>query len=321
MNGQLRAQLPRLGVWSVLAPPGWRLRGSLGADVAISGMRAAPQLAGDLQANDLALRSVVDGIEFGNGRLRARLDGTRLHINEFTLQGAGDKGTGGTLTAQGEAGWIDGRPQVQLTAKLERLRASIRTDRQLTVSGEVQASLKGEQTELNGKLVVDQARIILPDEGTPQLGDDVVVRTTSGAAAGQKAPAQTSGATTDKDSRPVKLAVQLDLGRDFRIQGKGIDTRVRGTLALTGEPLRAPGWWAPSTRPAGNTAPMASAWMSSKACCASPGPSTTRRSTYWPFAPTSRSVGVQITGTACCRGCAFTPSPSCRMPKSCHGWW
>jgi translocation and assembly module TamB len=112
LAGQLRAQLPRIGVWSVLAPPGWRLRGSLGADVAISGTRAAPQLAGDLQANDLALRSVVDGIEFGNGRLRAKLDGTRMRINEFTLQGAGDKGTGGVLTAQGEAGWVEGKPQV-----------------------------------------------------------------------------------------------------------------------------------------------------------------------------------------------------------------
>ncbi|WP_228778595.1 translocation/assembly module TamB domain-containing protein [Polaromonas sp. Pch-P] len=240
LAGQLRAQLPRIGVWSVLAPPGWRLRGSLGADVAISGTRAAPQLAGDLQANDLALRSVVDGIEFGNGRLRAKLDGTRMRINEFTLQGAGDKGTGGVLTAQGDAGWVEGKPQVDLTAKLERLRASIRTDRQLTVSGDVQASLKGKQTELTGKLLVDQARIILPDEGTPQLGDDVVVRTTSGAAAGQKAPAQTSGEVTDKDARPVKLNVQLDLGRDFRIQGKGIDTRVRGTLALSGETLRDP---------------------------------------------------------------------------------
>lgn len=240
LAGQLRAQLPRIGVWSVLAPPGWRLRGSLGADVAISGTRAAPQLAGDLQADDLALRSVVDGIEFGNGRLRAKLDGTRMRINEFTLQGAGDKGTGGVLTAQGEAGWVEGKPQVQLTARLERLRASIRTDRQLTVSGEVQAGLKGQQTELTGKLVIDQARIILPDEGTPQLGDDVVVRTTRGAAAGQKAPAQTSDEIADRDARPVKLAVELDLGRDFRIQGKGIDTRVRGTLALSGETLREP---------------------------------------------------------------------------------
>jgi hypothetical protein len=30
---------------------------------------------------------VVDGFEFGGGKLRARLDGTRLRINEFTLYG------------------------------------------------------------------------------------------------------------------------------------------------------------------------------------------------------------------------------------------
>jgi translocation and assembly module TamB len=193
-----------------------------------------------LQANDLALRSVVDGIEFGNGRLRARLDGTRMRIDEFSLQGAGEKGTGGSLSAQGEAGWIDGKPQVQLDAKLQRLRASIRTDRQLTVSGDVQAILKGDQTELTGKLLIDQARILLPEEGTPQLGDDVVVRTASGAAAGQKAPEKTSAQTAEKPARPLKLAVEIDLGRDFQIQGKGIDTRVRGTLALSGDPLTGP---------------------------------------------------------------------------------
>jgi translocation and assembly module TamB len=241
LNGQLRAQLPRIGVWSLLAPPGWRLRGSLAADLAIGGNRAAPLLTGDLQANDLALRSVVDGIEFANGRLRARLDGSRMRISEFTLQGAGDKGTGGVLTAQGEAGWVDGKPRVQLDARLERLRASLRTDRQLTVSGQLQASLQGEQAALAGNLVVDQARIVLPEEGTPQLGDDVVVRTSRGAAAGQMAPAETSApSATAKPTLPVKLAVQLDLGRDFRIQGKGLDARVRGTLALYGDSLAGP---------------------------------------------------------------------------------
>ncbi|MCX7256366.1 MAG: translocation/assembly module TamB domain-containing protein, partial [Polaromonas sp.] len=233
LNGKLRAQLPRIGVWSLLAPPGWRLRGSLGADVAVSGTRAAPSLAGSLQADDMALRSVVDGIEFGHGRLRASLDGTRIRISEFTLQGAGDKGAGGTLSAQGEAGWIDGKAQVQLDAKLQRLRASLRTDRQITVSGDVQASLKDGQSELSGKLLIDQARILLPDEGTPRLGDDVIVRSASGAATGEKAPAQTSGAPPDKAAKPVKLAVQIDLGRDFQIQGRGMDTLVRGTLALS----------------------------------------------------------------------------------------
>ncbi len=241
LEGRLRAQLPRIGVWSVLAPPGWRLRGSLATDLRITGTKAAPQLAGELVANDLALRSVVDGIEFGNGRLRARLDGTRMLIDEFFLQGAGEKNAGGTLTARGEAGWIASQPQVRLDARLERLRASLRTDRQLTVSGDLQASLIGKQATLGGKLVVDQARIILPDEGTPQLGDDVVVRTARGAAAGQQAPAQTSTpAAAEAKPVAIKLAMQLDLGPDFRVQGKGIDTRLRGTLALAGESLRNP---------------------------------------------------------------------------------
>lgn len=241
LRGQLRAQLPRIGVWSVLAPPGWRLRGTLGANVAISGTRALPQLAGDLTANDLALRSVVDGIEFGNGRLRARLDGTRMRINEFTLQGAGTNNTGGTLTAQGEAAWLDGKAQVQLDARLDRLRASIRTDRQVTLSGDLQAKLEGRQAQFTGNLKVDQARILLPDEGTPQLGEDVVVRSAGGAAVGRKAPAEANAsAPSASESGKLKIAVQIDLGQDFRVQGKGIDTRVRGSLALTGDSITEP---------------------------------------------------------------------------------
>jgi len=243
LNGQLRAQLPRIGVWSVLAPPGWRLRGSLAANVAVSGNRGAPQLSGTLQADDLALRSVVDGIEFGNGRLRATLDGTRMRISEFILQGAGDKGAGGVLRAQGEAGWVEGKPQVLLNAKLERLRASLRTDRQITLSGDIQAKLEGKAAAFTGALRVDQASILLPDESTPQLGDDVIVRGSGsgGAAAGKKAPAETSSGTSadDKNGRSLKLAVQVDLGDNFRIQGKGLDTRVRGTLALNAESIDA----------------------------------------------------------------------------------
>ena len=241
LTGQLKAQLPRIGVWSVLAPPGWRLRGALAADVAISGTRAAPQLSGGLSANDLALRSVVDGIEFGNGRLRATLEGTRMRIAEFTLQGAGPSGSGGTLTAQGEAGWIDGKPLVRLDARLEKLRASIRTDRQVMLSGDLRARLEGKLTEFSGALKIDEARILLPEEGTPQLGSDVIVRGSAGAASGQKGPAEANAPTVVKqDASAVKLAINIDLGQDFRIQGKGIDTRVRGSLALTGDSFANP---------------------------------------------------------------------------------
>jgi translocation and assembly module TamB len=249
IEGQLRAQLPRIGVWSLLAPPGWRLRGAVATDLRIAGTRTAPQLTGSLQADNLAMRSLADGIEFGNGSLRARLDGTRMRIDEFSLQGAGEKGSGGQLTAQGEAGWVNGGPEVRLNARLDRLRPSLRNDRQATVSGDVQASLIGTQAELSGKLRVDQARIVLPDEATPQLGDDVVVRTSRGAASGQKAPSQTSDAPSAvaasvqaerRTERTVKLAMVVDLGPDFQLEGKGISTRLRGTLALSGESLTNP---------------------------------------------------------------------------------
>ena len=257
LTGQLRAQLPRIGVWSVLAPPGWRLRGSLGVNIAINGSRLSPQLTGELLADDLALRSVVDGIELGRGRLRATLDGTRMHISEFSLQGAGDKNTGGTLTAQGDAAWLNGQPTVQLDAKLDRLRASLRSDRQVTLSGNLQARLDGNLTQINGALKVDQARIALPEETVPQLGDDVVVYSSKAqskgmatVAVGKNAPAQTSAPTSisasaaatavkspqsPQKNRPIKVAIQFDLGQNFRVQGKGIDTLMRGSLAINAD--------------------------------------------------------------------------------------
>ena len=243
LKGQAQAQFPRLGLWSVLAPPGWRLRGALAANVTVGGTRATPQLAGTLQASDMALRSVVDGIEFGNGRLAAQFDGTRLRITEFSLQGVGEKGAGGTLTARGEAGWIGGKPSVRLEGRLDRLRASLRTDRQATVSGDFQASLSGAQSSLTGTLRVDSARIMLPEENTPQLGNDVVVRSARGSAAGQQAPANAStaaGRSALDENRAVKLALKIDLGPDFRVAGKGLETRLTGVLNLAGESLASP---------------------------------------------------------------------------------
>ncbi len=240
LEGDLKAQLPRVGIWSQLAPPGWRLRGSLLANVTVAGTRSAPQLGGTLQADDLALRSIVDGIELTNGRLRATLDGTRMRIEEFSLEGGGPKGTGGKLTATGQAGWVDGKPQVQLQATLAKLHASIRSDRELTVSGTIDGRVDAQAAMVRGQLTVDQARIILPAEDTPALGDDVVVRTANTVAAGKDAPAKTADVPAPESTRTIDLNVKIDLGRDFRITGKGIDTRARGTLEIAGTSLGSP---------------------------------------------------------------------------------
>jgi translocation and assembly module TamB len=238
LTGELQARLPRISAWSLLAPPGWRLRGSLAADLAVSGTRTDPQLAGTLAADDLALRSVVDGIELQGGQLRARLQGRRLVISEFVLQGVGEGRTGGTLRATGEGSWAEGGLQVSMTAQLDRLRASIRADRELTVSGRLATRHDASGTNLTGELKVDRALIELPEESTPKLGDDVVVRGAAGVPSARQAQAPQPAARPG--ARPLAAAIELDLGDDFRVRGMGIDTRLRGTVRLSGESLARP---------------------------------------------------------------------------------
>ena len=238
ISGQFKAALPRISAWSTLAPPGWRMKGSLAADVRVGGTRSSPQLTGTLGADDLAMRSVVEGIELSGGRLRGRLDGQRLIVDEFTLRGGSPKKSGGSLRASGEAAIQNGQVRATMSANIDRLHASMRADRLIVVSGQLQASMAGSEASVNGRLQVDQASITLPDETAPTLGSDVVVRGTgkagtanpSSPSATQKPPAEAGKAS----SKPTLNAnVQIDLGNDFRVSGMGIDTRLAGELQVT----------------------------------------------------------------------------------------
>ena len=59
LGGSLKIQLPPVGAWSLLAPPGWRLRGTLNADATLQGTRESPLWRGRFTAQDLAVRSVA----------------------------------------------------------------------------------------------------------------------------------------------------------------------------------------------------------------------------------------------------------------------
>ncbi|WP_051237439.1 translocation/assembly module TamB domain-containing protein [Ottowia thiooxydans] len=238
LSGEVRAALPRIGAWSQLAPPGWRVRGSLAANVRIAGTRGTPLLSGTLGADDLALRSVVDGIEFSGGRLRARLDGQRLILDEFSLRGGGTDQAGGSLRANGEAKLQNGQVQANMNATLDRLHASLRADRKVIVSGQLQASVAGRESTVNGKLRVDQARISLPEETAPTLGKDVIVRGPNGRGIGGWTATPVAAKSPNQGASPANTAtlkgeVQIDLGEDFRVSGLGLNTRLAGQLAIT----------------------------------------------------------------------------------------
>jgi translocation and assembly module TamB len=232
LRGTAQVRLPQVGVWSLLAPPGWRMQGTLSADATLAGTRGSPAWNGTLQADELALRSSVDGIAFTQGQLRATLEGERIRVDRLSLQGPGGAATGGTLEASGLAEWrrVPGsllrQPFIELQAQAQRLRVSSRPDRRLTLSGKLGATLNGAELLLRGQLKADSALFILPDENTPSLGADVVVRSTRDL----PAPAS-SGQRVQPD-----VSVTLDLGSQFEVRGQGLQTRLEGQLSVRATP-------------------------------------------------------------------------------------
>jgi translocation and assembly module TamB len=269
LAGNIKATLPNLGVWSMLAPPGWRVAGTLDADAALSGNRAAPRWNGTLGADKLALRAPVEGLDLRDGRLRATLTGERVEITEFTLKGgagstvriggqSGNRSTaasqaasdGGSLSARGDMAWgaagASGTGiRMALQADLRALRVLVRTDRQLTLSGNLQARLDAGQFSVRGKLRTDRAVIILPDETAPSLGTDVVVRSAAkdrelAEQAQRDAARNEAQAARPQTSKPPDIVVNFDLGDDFAVQGRGITTRLEGDLEIRSTRLDAP---------------------------------------------------------------------------------
>ncbi|SCX74025.1 translocation/assembly module TamB domain-containing protein [Variovorax sp. EL159] len=269
LGGTIKATLPNLGVWSMLAPPGWRIAGTLDASAALSGSRTAPRWNGTLGADKLALRAPVEGLDLRDGRLRATLTGERIEITEFTLKGgagssariggqSGNRSTaaseartdGGSLSASGELSWgpTSGAAsgiRMALQGQLRALRVLVRTDRQVTLSGDLQAKLDGGQFTVRGKLKTDRAVIILPDETAPSLGSDVVVRSAAkDREAAEEAKRESARADAQaakpQTAKPPDIVVNFDLGDDFAVQGRGITTRLEGDLEIRSTKLNAP---------------------------------------------------------------------------------
>jgi translocation and assembly module TamB len=245
LSGSVQASLPQIGAWSLLAPPGWRVQGTLDAHLSLSGTRSQPQWQGRLQANQLAARSAVQGIEFSQGQLQARLQGQSLVLESLSLRGAGAQG--GELQARGQVAF-NANPKAQaspsanplrsadmaLQIEAKNLRVSNRADRRLSVSGDVTARMAQGQWQLRGGLKADQALFILPEGSTPGLGDDVVVIRPGMGQLDLRALTAPSDPNAPSDSwlGVPDVRVMLDLGQDFQLQGQGLNTRLTGQVEL-----------------------------------------------------------------------------------------
>lgn len=254
LAGKVTAQMPDVGIWSIFAPPGWRASGSFGADATLSGSRLDPRWQGTLQASGLGITSLLDGVDLRNGSIQGSFAGNQLNITQLRFEGGqgssarilGYSGnltaapvSGGELVGQGSIRWdkqgegTGSGLRMQLNAEARKLQVLVRADRQLSVSGNLSAQLDQGLWTLRGKLTADRAAILLPEESAPSLDSDVIVRSAASRQAQQEAEKRQARAQAET-AKPPDIAVSVDLGRDFALQGFGITTRLVGQLEVVG---------------------------------------------------------------------------------------
>lgn len=222
LEGLLELRVANLGVWGAWVPPGWRLAGELRTSASIGGRWGAPEYTGTVRGNELSVRNLLQGVNVTQGTVAIALKGTSAQIERFTLKG-GD----GTLTITGGAEF-GSTPVARLRAEAQRFRVLGRIDRRLIASGSADVVLERERLQVDGRVGIDEGLFDISRSDAPGLDDDVSVRS----AAAEKA-ADEAAATAQRPRRNVAVTMDVDLGDNLRLSGRGLETALKGKLRIT----------------------------------------------------------------------------------------
>ncbi|HEX7688169.1 MAG TPA: translocation/assembly module TamB domain-containing protein, partial [Burkholderiaceae bacterium] len=223
LQGQVHAHVADLNVWGAWLPPGWRLGGELRTDLALSGRWGAPHLTGDLAATKLAVRNALEGVYGHDGDVEIRLSGDQARIERFRLRGGN-----GELTIAGDAS-LGASPAARLKLHAAQFQLLGRIDRKIVTSGDVDLALGADAIKVTGKLGIDEGLIDISKGDAPTLDSDVQVLDGS-ADSSDDTPAAPAAPRT---GRATTIALDLALGDQLHLRGRGIDTFLRGDLQIS----------------------------------------------------------------------------------------
>lgn len=243
LSGNADLVLPSFSLVNRMIGPEWAVAGRLRVRARLSGTVTAPRFVGTLAGRDLAMAQRRLGWRFTDGRLDARFDGDRLEVARLRLNsGEGSIELSGTLMLDGLRG------DFRLLA--DRLPVPIGPGQRIVVSGDTQIVSEAAELKWFGTIRADEGLIELRGGEAPSLPDDVVlIGGPAPGASGQgnggqagRAQARASDAQAAGTVSAMRLSADLkmDLGRDIRVRGSGVDARLTGTLQLTGTLPEAP---------------------------------------------------------------------------------
>jgi translocation and assembly module TamB len=229
MQGVLEWQVADLAAWAPFTPPGWRLSGTLRTSAALGGTFGAPEITGEMTGSRLAARNLLLGVDVRDGDLALSLRGEQAKVDRFVFKG----GTGELRLSGGAQ--LGGEPSARLQLEAERFQLLGRFDRRIVTSGSATMVLSKQALNLDGQFRVDEGLIDFRRGDAPSLDSDVQVHggSTGTATATAAEPAEPSAAPHGATSRSTRVALQVDLGDELKLRGRGLDTRLAGKLMIS----------------------------------------------------------------------------------------
>ena len=224
LQGLLELQVANLGAWGNLLPTGWRLGGQLHLGANVGGYWGAPKITGSLEGRSLGIRHTLEGVDISDGTVDIQLQGSTARIERFTARSGA-----GSLQLQGQA-QLDGAPQAQLNLSLDHFQLLGRVDRKLIGSGQAALNLTPDLTSLTGQLMIDEGLVDFSQGDAPRLAQDVqVIRSQPNKSISPPSRRAAKAPTR----RPPHIKIDVNLGEQLHLRGRGLETKLRGNLQLT----------------------------------------------------------------------------------------
>jgi translocation and assembly module TamB len=218
LSGRLKADVATLRVLDEMAGTNAIINGRAALDLALGGTLGAPSFGGTATADAIRVDVPQYGIALRDGRMRAKLEGDRLVLEDLSIRGPdGELTASGTLAAGGEG--------AKLAWRADGLRIFNRPDRRLVVTGAGTAALSQTKLALRGELRADEGYIEFAAQDAGRLGDDVVI-------VGRTEPAERAR----RRALPLDVDMTLDPGQRFRVVGQGLDAFLRGKVLVQSRP-------------------------------------------------------------------------------------
>lgn len=218
LDGVLEMELPSIAAIAGLLSPAVLASGSLSARLSVTGSVSDPRLDGRVDGRELRVLLADNGLTLQQGRLEALLAGDTLTLRELSFAGGDGQGR---VTLSGPLQLAGGHAAGALAWRMVRFVAFDRVDRKLQLSGDGRVKLAEGRVDLSGEVKVDRAFFDVGRTDAPELSDDVQVL-------GRKKPAQRALA--------FGLDLAVVLGDQIRLQGRGLDARIAGTLRVVSSP-------------------------------------------------------------------------------------